>query len=291
VATIIGNTVTIRGVGTAVITATQAASGNFTGASATANLVVSAATPSLGIFTVPAKVFGSAAFVLTSPTSTSSGAWSYSSGNTNVATISGNTVTIRGVGTAVITATQAASGNFTGASTTGNLVVSWGSQTITFNQPAVQTYVPNGTFALSATAPGGAVAFTSSNTNVISVSGSTATMRGAGTAVITANQAGNANYAAATAVTRSVTVNKGSQTISFNPPATNTYVANGTLSFPTTASSGLTIAYSSSNTNVLTVSGATATMKAKGTVNVTASQSGNTNFNASTPVIRTITLR
>jgi sugar lactone lactonase YvrE len=164
-------------------------------------------------------------------------------------------------------------------------------QTITFTQPAAQTFVPNRTFALSATAPGGAVAFTSGNTNVISIVGNTATIRGVGTVVITANQGGNANFAAAPAVTRSVTVNKGSQTITFTPPATNTFVMNGTLSFPTTASSGLTIAYTSSNTNILTVSRAIATMKAKGTVNVTASQSGNTNFNAATPVIRTITLR
>ena len=199
---------------------------------------------------------------------------------------------MRGAGTAVITANQGGNANYAAATAvTRSVTVNKGAQTITFTQPAAQTFVPNGPFVLSATVPGGAVAFTSSNTNVISVSGSTATMRGAGTAVITANQAGNANYAAAPAVTRSVTVNKGSQTITFNPPATNTYVANGTLSFPTTASSGLTIAYTSSNTNVLTVFGATATMKAKGTVNVTASQSGNTNFNAATPVIRTITLR
>jgi hypothetical protein len=220
------------------------------------------------------------------------GAVAFTSGNTNVISIVGATATIRGVGTVVITANQGGNANFAAApAVTRSVTVNKGSQTITFTPPATQTFVPNRTFALSATAPGGAVAFTSGNTNVISVSGSTATMRGAGTAVITANQAGNANYAAAPAVTRSVTVNKGSQTISFNPPATNTYVANGTLSFPTTASSGLTIVYTSSNTNVLTVSGATATMKAKGTVNVTASQSGNTNFNAATPVIRTITLR
>jgi formylglycine-generating enzyme required for sulfatase activity len=201
-----------------------------------------------------------------------------------------NAVSSRGYVNTLPTGTVA-TGGFRVASITGMPLAPPRAQTITFTHPAAQTFVPNRTFALSATAPGGAVAFTSGNTNVISIVGATATIRGVGTVVITANQGGNANFAAAPAVTRSVTVNKGSQIITFNPRATNTYVVNGTLSFPTTASSGLTIAYTSSNTNILTVSRAIATMKAKGTVNVTASQSGNTNFNAATPVIRTITLR
>ena len=189
-------------------------------------------------------------------------------------------------------ANQSGNANFAAApAVTRTVTVNKGSQTITFTQLAAQTFVPNRTIALSATAPGGAVAFTSSKTNVISIVGATATIRGVGTAVITANQGGNANFAAAPAVTRSVTVSKGSQTITFTPPATNTYVMNGTLSFPITASSGLTIAYTSSNTNILTVSRAIATMKAKGTVNVTASQSGNTNYNAASNVVRTIVIR
>lgn len=108
--------------------------------------------------------------------------------------------------------------------------------------------------------------------------------------MITATQAASGNFTGASA-TGNLVVSKGSQTITFNPSATNNYVANGIITFPTTASSGLTISYTSSNTNVLTVSGAIATMKAKGTVNVTASQSGNPNFNAASPVVRPITLK
>ena len=84
------------------------------------------ATPvTLGTFTVPAKEVGDAAFALTAPTSNSSGAFTYSSSNTAVATISGNMVTIVGAGTSTITATQAASGNFGSASTTASLVVTY----------------------------------------------------------------------------------------------------------------------------------------------------------------------
>ena len=50
------------------------------------------------------------------PTSPSAGAFTYASANPAVATISGDTVTITGAGSTVITATQAADGNYTGGS-------------------------------------------------------------------------------------------------------------------------------------------------------------------------------
>ena len=76
-------------------------------------------------FTVPAKMVGDAAFTLTAPTSNSSGAFTYMSSNTSVATISGTTVTIVGGGTSIITATQAAAGAYGSGSITANLVVSF----------------------------------------------------------------------------------------------------------------------------------------------------------------------
>ncbi len=79
--------------------------------------------PTFGSFTVPAKTVGAAAFTLTAPTSNSAGAFTFTSSNTNVATISGTTVTVVGAGTSVISATQAAAGSFGSGSTTANLVV------------------------------------------------------------------------------------------------------------------------------------------------------------------------
>jgi hypothetical protein len=79
--------------------------------------------PTFGTFTVPTKTLGASAFNLTAPTSNSTGAITYTSGNTNVATISGNTVTIIGAGTSIITATQAAAGIYGSGSTTANFVV------------------------------------------------------------------------------------------------------------------------------------------------------------------------
>ena len=61
---------------------------------------------------------------LTQPQSNSTGAFSYSSSNTQTATVSGNTVTVRNAGNSTITATQAASGNYSAGSITSSLMVS-----------------------------------------------------------------------------------------------------------------------------------------------------------------------
>ena len=82
-----------------------------------------AGTPTIGALAVPAKKVGDANFVLTNPTSDSPGAFSYTSSNTTVATISGNTVTIKAAGSTTITANQAASGGFIAGSVTANFIV------------------------------------------------------------------------------------------------------------------------------------------------------------------------
>ena len=73
-------------------------------------------------FTIPSKTFGDAAFTL-SPTSDSPGAFTFTSSNTSVATISGSIVTIIANGTSTITATQASSGDYSSATATATLTV------------------------------------------------------------------------------------------------------------------------------------------------------------------------
>ena len=78
-----------------------------------------AGTPTIS-FAIPAKNISDAPFSLTSPiiTSNSAGAISFTSSNTSVATISGSTVTIVGIGTTTITANQIANGNYIATSAT-----------------------------------------------------------------------------------------------------------------------------------------------------------------------------
>ncbi len=58
------------------------------------------------------------------------------------------------------------------------------------------------------------------------------------------------------------------------------------FSLTATASSGLAVTYESSDTNVATVSGSTLTIVSSGTTVITASQAGNSNYNAATPVVQ-----
>jgi hypothetical protein len=82
-----------------------------------------AGTPTIS-FTIPAKSVSDAAFSLTPLiTSNSPGAITYSSSNTAVATVSGSTVTIVGVGSTTITANQAAGGTYNAGSKTAVLDV------------------------------------------------------------------------------------------------------------------------------------------------------------------------
>ena len=81
--------------------------------------------PTITGFTLPAKYSGDAGFTLTDPQSNSTGAFTYSSSNTAVATVDGNTVTILGVGTSTITATQAAAGGYLAGTVSATLSVTF----------------------------------------------------------------------------------------------------------------------------------------------------------------------
>jgi hypothetical protein len=91
-------------------------------------------------------------------------------------------------------------------SAAADLTVEKAAQTISFGAiPNKSTSSPS--FALVATASSGLpVSFTSSNPSVATVSGSTVTIVGAGTTVITATQSGNVDYLAAAQAVQSLTV-------------------------------------------------------------------------------------
>jgi hypothetical protein len=114
------------------------------------------------------------------------------------------------------------------------------------------------------------------------VVGNTVTLTGAGNVTIQASQAGNATYAAATPVSQSFTVAQASQTINF-PAIPNHMTTDAPFTLNATASSGLAVSYSVTS-GPATISGNTVTLTGAGTVVIQASQAGNTNYSAATPV-------
>lgn len=141
-------------------------------------------------------------------------------------------------------------------------------------------------FALSASASSGLpVSFASSNLSVATISGNQVTILAAGTTQITASQPGNNAYAAAAPVMRLLTVSKANQTIAFSTIDTRT-VGDAPFTLSASASSTLPVQFSTTSDKV-TLSGNTVTILKGGSVSITASQEGNTNYNTATSAIQT----
>ena len=161
------------------------------------------------------KVYGDASFAITiRPTTSSSGAITYTSSDTAVATIdsAGDWINIVGVGTATFIATQAADGSYASSTMTSNaLTVNKITPTLALVGVAstVSKYSSDAPFTVAASsASPGLITYTSSNTAKATVGLNTGlvTLIAAGSATITAAQASTAFYSAPTSVTCVVTV-------------------------------------------------------------------------------------
>ena len=122
-------------------------------------------------------------------------------------------------------------------------------------------------------------------------------MLAAGTCTIAANQAGDANYTAASQVLQNVVINTAAQTLTFpaQVPVNQTYAPNGTfainpLATSATPNSGNPIVYSSLTGSVCSVSGTTVTMLAAGTCTIAANQLGNSNYDPASQVTQNVGL-
>jgi alpha-tubulin suppressor-like RCC1 family protein len=238
--------------------------------------------PTISGFSIPTKTFGNSPFTITQPTSNSSGSFSYSSSNTSVATISGNTITIVGAGTTTITATQAATTNYTSGTITATFQVNKATPSISGFSIPTKTF---GNSPFTITPPtsnsSGSFSYSSSNTSVATISGNTITIVGAGTTTITATQAATTNYNSGT-ITTTFQVDKATPSISgFSIPTKTFGDSPFTITPPTSNSSG-SFSYSSSNASVATISGNTITIVGGGSTTITATQAATTNYNSGT---------
>jgi len=301
VCTVAATTVTIVGAGTCTIAANQA--GNTTYGPApqvTQNVTINKAnqTITFNAQTTPTRTYSTGGTFAISPlaTTTSGLAIAYSSTTPSVCTVAGTTVTMVAVGTCTIAADQAGDANWNAATqATRNVTITKANQTITFNAqtPPTRGYSAGGTFAISplaTTTSGLTIAYSSTTPSVCTVAGTTVTIVAIGTCTIAADQAGDANWNAATQATQNVAITKADQTITFGPQAAQTYAPSGTFAINplATTTSGLTITYSSSTPGVCTVAGTTVTIVAVGTCTIAADQAGDASFNAAPQVSQAI---
>ena len=198
VATLAGKVLTPKNIGTTTITALQAASGGYGSSTLTMTLTILGATAAIGDFkdvTYTKTASTSNTLSIFAPTSSSPGAWSFSSSDPTVASItsSGNigSITVYKSGKTTITASQAVSGNYSAASKTMVLTVnSAPTYLILEDLQKVVGDIPQ-TILPPTSVSAGAWTYTSSDPEVVSITGQKLNFGNAGTAVITLTQAAN----------------------------------------------------------------------------------------------------
>ena len=273
VANVVGNIVYPRAIGTATITARQAQLLPYAAATASMTMTVTGTSATVNqwsdlVYDLTATKNAN----LVPPVSTSTGAWSYSVGDTSIATTNGGVLTLLKPGITMVTASQAASGSFNASGPyTAKLTVT-GLPTITAPANLIRVAGdPAITFATPQSTSTGVFTYTSSDPKIISIAGNVGTIVGAGTATITASQAAD-SYWKAGSTTFTIQVNGLVPTIGTWAPITIAVGEKKAVATPPSNSKGSWNLTSSDPSTLLIVDGVATGVKV-GTATITATQS------------------
>jgi hypothetical protein len=239
--------------------------------------------------TLPSVAYGDPSFTLTA-TASSGLPVTYTSSNTAVATVSGNTITILTPGTTTITAIQ--SGNLSYAATTTTQVLTVTPKSITIASAVASNKVYNGNTAAVIT--GTLAGVINSDVVTFTGTGTFATSNvGTGIAVTASCTIGGANAAYYTLVQPTglfADITKANQVINFIGPMLN-YVGFADFAPPASSSTSAIspITFISSDPNVATIVGNLVHYIGPGVTTITAAQAASANYNAAT-FTRTLTV-
>jgi hypothetical protein len=171
------------------------------------------------------------------------------SSTSGAGTLTGSTLMATGIGTIVLDLNQSGNANYTAATQVqASITVGQAAQAITISAaPTTATYPATSTITATGGASGSPVtlAVTSGGT-IATLSGTTLTPTGTafGAVVVTANQAGNADYTAAAAATVTVTfASEGTVATPTFSPAGGTFYGTATTVTLSTTTAGATIWY------------------------------------------------
>ncbi|HYF33773.1 MAG TPA: hypothetical protein VD994_00675, partial [Prosthecobacter sp.] len=278
-----GNAVTFTGTGSVTLRASQPGDGTYDAATPVERTFSVGISRQVIVFTLPATATADTPIELNGMAS--SGLPITYTIVSGPATLDGETLVFTGAGTVVVRASQAGNSLFTAAqSVEQTITATKGSQSIAFTLPT--TALATDTIPLS-----GSISSREEITyTVVSgpgvITGSTLSFTGAGAVSVRAAQSGSSVFDAATSVTRTVTVKKAPQTITFTLGSTANITQTATVA--ATASSGLPVTYSVGGPAVL--SGSTLSFTGPGTVTVRANQAGNAVYNAAPVVTKVMTV-
>src|SRR5205807_1768225 len=229
------------------------------------------------------KTFGDPDFSVSASASSGLPVSFSASGQCTVTSPSPGTVHITGAGSCTITASQAGNSTYNPApDVQQTFSIAKANQTITFGAIANKTFGdPDFNLNPAVSSDLSVSLAASGNCTVTSPAPGAVHLTGAGSCTITASQPGDANYNPAASVSRSFSIAKANQTINFNALANKTF-GDADFTVSATASSGLSVSFTS--TGNCTIAGNTVHITGAGSCTITASQSGNANFNAAPDV-------
>ena len=273
--------------GYATITATAATSPIYSAASASQDVVVGSSGQSIIFPTIPEIPYGAAGYNV-AVSATSGLPVALASSNPSVAIVVGNTLllSISGVGTTTITASQAGNPFWLPATSQQQLLrVVKAEQGLNFTRPPALIPVGDRVLLGASTTSGGTVQFFA--TGALAIEDGYLVGKTIGTGTVTATVAETGLYKPAS-VTYEVSVGKLDQAISFVEVQVKSFT-----DFPfrldVSSNSQLPVALTSSNPSTIEITdGNLATIKGTGVVTIEAAQTGDSTYNSAPSVTRQI---
>ena len=252
---------------------------NYTTVTGSAVVNISKASASISYATASVgKTFGDAPFT-NALTNTGDGAVTYSSSNTNVATVNATSgeVTIVGNGSTTITATVTDGTNYTYAAKTATYTLSVGTAAMTVSATGYTGAYDGQAHGITVTAPAGATVKYGTTAGTYNLNASP-TYTNAGTYTVY-YQVTKANYTTVTG-SQTVTISKAVGAISFASASISKTFGDAPFTNALTKSGDGTVTYSSSSTSVATVNATSGevTIVGNGSAVITATVADGTNY-------------
>ena len=282
-----GKYIFIKQAGEVTIKATQESSGNYLSNTVSTSFTIHQISPNIRNFTIPTLYYSPGGnFPITDPLSNNNNTFIYTIDNTNIADISNNNIIIKQAGETTITVKQESTINYEFQSVTIVLKINKVSTNITNFTIPINNYLFGNNFDIiqPGTNRDGKFSYISSDNNIAYVYGNTIFIKNAGEVTVTALQTETDNYTEgrATALLR---IPKLYPTITNFTIPTNTYKIGDTIELtdPSSNSAGA-FSYSSSNTEVATISDKIITILQEESVVITVTQAATNNYTSGTAI-------
>jgi len=218
----------------------------------------------------------------------------FTSTTLSICTVVNGAINVVIAGTCSITASQAGDATYAAASSVSkSITITKLAQTITFTQPSAMTVTSTDQPLVATSNATGSypVTFTSTTLSTCTIVNGAIHVVSAGTCSITASQAGDGTYAAASSVSKSITITKLAQTITFTQPSAMTMTtADQPLVATSNATGSYPVTFTSTTLSICTVVNGAIKVVSAGTCSITASQAGDGTYAAAANVSRSISV-